>query len=144
MDVEQAITRGSLTLVRIPFLSQEDYDRLLWRCDINFVRGEDSFVRAQWAARPFVWQPYAQADNTHRLKLEAFLERYAERLPSDADTGLRAFGSAWNGEAETGASWDALMRARSELSAHAKSWAEGLAALPDLAGNLVKFSADRV
>ena len=144
VDVEQAITRGSLTLVRIPFLSQEDYDRLLWRCDINFVRGEDSFVRAQWAARPFVWQPYAQADNTHRLKLEAFLERYAERLPSDADTGLRAFGSAWNGEAETGASWDALMRARSELSAHAKSWAEGLAALPDLAGNLVKFSADRV
>src|SRR5258706_8980038 len=40
-------TRSALSLVRIPFLRQTDYDRLLWACDVNFVRGEDSFVRAQ-------------------------------------------------------------------------------------------------
>ena len=41
---------------RVPFVAQDDYDRLLWACDLNFVRGEDSFVRAQWAARPLIWQ----------------------------------------------------------------------------------------
>jgi uncharacterized repeat protein (TIGR03837 family) len=142
--VGQRITRGALTLLRIPFLSQENYDRLLWQCDVNFVRGEDSFVRAQWAARPFVWQPYPQTENAHRLKLEAFLERYADRLPSDAGAALRAFCSAWNGDADAGASWDALIRARGELSAHAKAWAKGLAAPPDLAENLVRFCADQV
>ena len=142
--VGRRITRGALTLIRIPFLSQEDYDRLLWQCDLSFVRGEDSFVRAQWAARPFVWQPYPQSENAHRLKLEAFLELYAERLPSDAEEALRAFCSAWNGEADAGASWGALTRALGELRAYAEDWAEGLAALRDLASNLVKFCADRV
>jgi uncharacterized repeat protein (TIGR03837 family) len=142
--VGDRITRGSLTLNRIPFLSQEDYDRLLWRCDVNFVRGEDSFVRAQWAARPFVWQPYPQTGNAHRLKLEAFLERYAERLPSNADAALRTFSSGWNGEQEAGAWWNGLGSTRRELTGHAKAWADALAALPDLARSLVEFCADRV
>ena len=45
----------------LPFLPQASFDRLLWACDVNFVRGEDSFVRAQWAGRPFVWQIYPQS-----------------------------------------------------------------------------------
>jgi hypothetical protein len=44
--------RGNLTMQCIPFVRQEHYDELLWACDINFVRGEDSFVRAHWAAGP--------------------------------------------------------------------------------------------
>jgi uncharacterized repeat protein (TIGR03837 family) len=73
----QRITRGRLTIAGLPFLEQDDFDRLLWSCDVNFVRGEDSFVRAQWAAQAFVWQPYPQAEDAHRLKLDAFLDRYA-------------------------------------------------------------------
>ena len=48
--------RGALTLHVLPMLDQDAYDRLLWACDLNFVRGEDSFTRAQFAARPLVWQ----------------------------------------------------------------------------------------
>src|SRR5690606_22123743 len=44
-------TTGALTVRVIPFVPQPDYDRLLWACELNFVRGEDSFVRAQWAQR---------------------------------------------------------------------------------------------
>src|SRR4029079_11350714 len=40
--------RGRLTIETVPFGTQDDYDRLLWDADLNFVRGEDSFVRAQW------------------------------------------------------------------------------------------------
>jgi uncharacterized repeat protein (TIGR03837 family) len=56
---------GSLRLRILPFISQQQYDRLLWACDVNFVRGEDSFVRAQWAAKPMVWQIYPQHDLVH-------------------------------------------------------------------------------
>src|SRR5262249_23068691 len=58
-------TYGALTLRSIAFLEQDEYDRLLWTCDINFVRGEDSFVRAQWAASPFVWHLYPQTEEAH-------------------------------------------------------------------------------
>ena len=52
----KSLRRRKLMLARVPFVAQDDYDRLLWACDLNFVRGEDSLVRAQWAARPLVWQ----------------------------------------------------------------------------------------
>src|SRR5207245_20314 len=66
-------SRGRLKLAIVPFVAQDDYDKLLWASDVNFVRGEDSFVRAQWAARPLVWHAYPQTENAQRLKLEAFL-----------------------------------------------------------------------
>src|SRR5699024_6329187 len=60
---------------RVPFVAQDQFDCLLWSCDLNIVRGEDSLVRALWAARPMIWQPYPQAENTHLTKLDAWLAR---------------------------------------------------------------------
>jgi uncharacterized repeat protein (TIGR03837 family) len=54
------LSRNNLNLYVLPFLSQADYDKLLASCDINYVRGEDSWLRAIWAGRPFIWQPYLQ------------------------------------------------------------------------------------
>jgi uncharacterized repeat protein (TIGR03837 family) len=59
---------------RIPHLTQPQYDALLRYCDFNFVRGEDSWVRAQIAGKPFIWQPYVQSEGTHLLKLNAFCD----------------------------------------------------------------------
>ena len=78
------LQREALTVHALPFLPQPSYDRLLWSCDVNFVRGEDSFVRAQWSERPFVWQIYPQAKNAHLVKLDAFLTRYLDGFD---DTG---------------------------------------------------------
>jgi uncharacterized repeat protein (TIGR03837 family) len=58
---------------QLPVLSQPEYDALLAYCDVNFVRGEESWVRAQWAGKPFIWQPYRQAENVHLTKLNAFI-----------------------------------------------------------------------
>ncbi len=80
-----------LLISYLPWLSQSDFDCLLWSCDLNFVRGEDSVVRALWAGKPFVWQLYRQTDNAHRAKLEAFLNLL------DAPASLRAFHQVWNG-----------------------------------------------
>ncbi len=70
------IRKENLTIHLLPFLSQTDYDHLLWACDFNFVRGEDSWIRAIWAEKPFIWQPYIQTDETHIKKLNAFLDVY--------------------------------------------------------------------
>ncbi len=80
----------TLTLLRIPFLAQDDYDRLLWLCDLNFVRGEDSFVRAMWARRPFLWQIYEQSEDTHLKKLQAWLSLF----PGQEET--KAMMRSWN------------------------------------------------
>lgn len=130
------LRRGMLTLHAWPFLRQEDYDRLLWACDVNFVRGEDSFVRAQWAARPLVWQPYVQEQEVHHAKLDAFLDRYCAGLDTETAAALRALHGAWNG---TGGrlDWPAFWSRRTFLQAHAAAWAGQLAAQPDLASKLV-------
>jgi uncharacterized repeat protein (TIGR03837 family) len=140
----QRFGRGRLTLAGVPFVSQDDYDRLLWTCDINFVRGEDSFVRAQWAARPLIWHVYPQTENAHRLKLEAFLVRYCAGLAADAATAVRSLLRAWNCAGDAGVTWPAFAAARGTLDAHAVHWAEACAAQPDLASALVKFCIDQV
>lgn len=84
-------TPPNVRLAHLPWLSQDDYDRLLWACDLNFVRGEDSLVRALWAGRPFVWQIYPQHDGAHVAKLEAFLDAFPP--PPDVARLWRA----WNG-----------------------------------------------
>jgi len=74
IDIGEKLAHKSLHLYVLPFLSQADYDNLLSICDINFVRGEDSWVRAIWAGKPFIWLPYLQEENTHIKKLNAFLD----------------------------------------------------------------------
>ncbi|ANN66184.1 elongation factor P maturation arginine rhamnosyltransferase EarP [Bordetella bronchialis] len=130
-----------LDIVRIPFLSQDDYDRLLWCADLNFVRGEDSVVRAGWAGRPLVWQIYPQADDIHLDKLHAWLDRY--RPPPQA----RALILAWNTGAASGplaAAWrDATSAPGWEAWRHtARAWDRDLSAMPDLAANLIRFCAN--
>jgi uncharacterized repeat protein (TIGR03837 family) len=140
------LTRGKLSVERVPFTTQDGFDRMLWDADVNFVRGEDSFVRAQWAARAFVWQPYRQADDAHLVKLRAFLDRYAQGLAADAARALVEFSSAYNREdvLHVAAAWDALCMHRVALAAHARQWARTLARGPELGASLVDFIRNRL
>ena len=88
---------GALQAHFLPWLSQPGYDRLLWSCDLNHVRGEDSLVRAMWARRPFVWQLYPQHDDAQHTKLEAFLDTYLAGVDTAAAQPLRRRFRAWNG-----------------------------------------------
>jgi uncharacterized repeat protein (TIGR03837 family) len=141
------LVRGRLALHAIPFLDQDGYDRLLWLSTVNFVRGEDSFVRAQWAAHPLVWHIYPQAEGTHWEKLDAFLDRYAMGIAPSAATAMRRFWRAWNGTpgaGPIGAAWLEFAAARPHLEVHAGAWAAELMALPELAAGLVKAAGDQV
>lgn len=136
--------RGALELRVLPFLPQVRYDELLWACDLNFVRGEDSFVRAQWAARPLVWQPYRQAEDAHQLKMAAFLQRYCTGLAPDAARALDTFWRSWNGAGGIAAAWPALRAAEPELKGHAGRWARNLTDSAEMTAQLVEFVANRV
>jgi uncharacterized repeat protein (TIGR03837 family) len=129
---------GALAAYALPFVEQPLFDPLLWAADLNFVRGEDSFVRAQWAQKPFVWQIYPQADDAHLPKLDAALAHYAKGLPDDARTSLGRFWHAWNGVGTP--DWRDLWQHRPLLEHRARTWAAELAGIGDLAGNLAEFA----
>lgn len=135
---------GNALIQPIPFMPFDDFDRFLWRCDINFVRGEDSFVRAQWAAKPFVWQVYPQDDGAHLAKLEAFLRCYSEGLDAMTETVLRRMFVAWNLGRNIASAWQGFVDSRLAIARHNRQWADRLAANPDLATALVKFCAANV
>ncbi|RZT09641.1 conserved hypothetical protein, PP_1857 family [Duganella sp. CF402] len=135
-------THGALTVRVLPFVPQPDYDKLLWACDLNFVRGEDSFVRAQWAGKPFIWHIYPQDENLHHKKLRAFLQRYADELPGLAGFALRWNGAPVHGEPDNwAASWAALAAETGAATARAAAWQQQMLAHGDLATNLLAFAA---
>jgi len=135
-------SRDRLEVRYVPFVSQTEYDALLWACDINFVRGEDSFVRAQWAARPFVWHIYPQAENAHVAKLNAFLDCYGAMLPPPAAQAVRGLWGAWNvvaGAPPLDAAWAAFAAEREGQRLGLRRWVEALAGVGDLAGKLLQM-----
>ena len=135
--------RGAVEAFVVPFLDQDRYDELLWACDLNFVRGEDSFVRAQWAARPFVWHIYPQDDGAHWVKLAAFVARYTAGMDRGHAACVTAMWEAWNRGEAMARTWPAFEAALAAIFPHAEDWAGRLAARPDLATQLVDF-ADNV
>lgn len=132
-------TRGALTVQVLSFVDQPDYDKLLWACDLNFVRGEDSFVRAQWAARPFVWHIYPQEQDAHWNKLDAFLGHYQSDMPADTANAVSGMWRAWNSADDASAHCHPFMSVLQDLSRHALLWSAQVAKNGDLASNLIQF-----
>ena len=73
-------------------MSFNAFDSQLLKSGINFVRGEDSLIRAILSGVPFIWQPYNQSDNLHLKKLEAFIDLYFIDLPDQ----FREIFMLWN------------------------------------------------
>jgi uncharacterized repeat protein (TIGR03837 family) len=135
--------RNQLRTAPLPWLTQIDYDHLLWSCDLNLVRGEDSFVRAQWAGRPMIWQIYPQNDGVHTQKLDAFLDLYLSVNPA-AQTlentkfqqTLRQIWHHWNGLINTVHTLPKMVLWR----AQSQKWRHQLAQQTDLAHRLMAFA----
>jgi len=136
--------RGLLSVIPFDFLPLDAYDRLLRLCDINFVRGEDSFVRAQWAGRPFIWQIYEQADAAHLVKLEAFLQVYTAAFAPEAAKATCELFRAWNSAGDLTPAWRRFLDLEPEIAVANRQWTENMARNEDLASALVKFCAAKV
>jgi uncharacterized repeat protein (TIGR03837 family) len=129
-------TQGALALHPLPYLSQTDFDHLLWSCHLNMVRGEDSLVRALWAGQPLVWHIYPQDDSAHHDKLAAFAQTTA--MPQR----LQAFHAVWNG-VQPGALPMPNAAQWTEWQQWASRTQQGLAAQTDLTSQLLGFVAQK-
>jgi uncharacterized repeat protein (TIGR03837 family) len=137
------LQRRALRAIRLPALDQSEFDRLLWSTDLNFVRGEDSLVRALWAGAPFVWQLYPQDDGAHRRKLDAFLDRFLEGAPASL-SGLRTLFASWNGFDKPGRLPAAFASVDAEVwAAQCRRFREHCTARSDLGSALLDFVASK-
>ena len=135
-EAQRQVTQApaGVRLVRLPLLSQDEFDHLLWSCDLNFVRGEDSLVRAVWAGAPFIWQAYPQHDGAHWSKVEALLDQWS--APAEVAGAWRA----WNGM--PGSHWPHPL-VRTAWRRATLAWRERLCAQPDLVTQLRAFALNK-
>ncbi len=131
-----------IQVVGLPWLSHADYDHLLWACDLNLVRGEDSLVRAQWAGRPFLWQLYAQDDGAHGPKLDAFMRQHLAGAENAAwPPLLRQALQHWNGLTPSDSAL--TLPPAADWQAHALAWRQHLSQQTDLCTQLVAFAQQK-
>ncbi|HUH59766.1 MAG TPA: elongation factor P maturation arginine rhamnosyltransferase EarP [Candidimonas sp.] len=125
----------------MPFVDQRAFDRLLWSSDLNFVRGEDSLVRALWAGKPLIWQIYPQQENAHMIKLQAWLDK------SPFEPAVRQAMTHWN--TADAPAFDVAMETAmqsndwSRWQSGSARWCAQLAQYPDLTQSLVDFCAQQ-
>ena len=136
-----------LTIQHLTFVPQSAFDAVLREHDLLFVRGEDSFVRAQWAGKPVFWQIYPQDDGVHLEKLRAFYNRYLDPalLNPEERQILMDFLLAWNGAGELhdcGQRWPRIIQMLPALRENALRWRDKLLQQPDLVTQLRAFVAD--
>ena len=138
---------GNLCFEYLEFVAQHEFDALIGRFDVLFVRGEDSFVRAQWAGKPLIWHIYPQEEDAHLVKLKAFYDRYLDQgaLSPTLRSIFWEFVLAWN-STHTHKSWDTLaelwpllMVSMPALHENARVWRKRLLAQPDLVTQLRDF-----
>ncbi len=133
--------RGFLEIYRIPFVPQDQFDYLLWTCDVNFVRGEDSFVRAQLAGRPMIWNIYVQEGGAHLIKLQAFLDLYCAAFSTEERERLAESFKLWNQEGQTEVEWwHGYLDRLPILQSGAAVWSDHLFDQPDLAHRLLAYA----
>ncbi|AGF46726.1 conserved hypothetical protein of the DUF2331 family [Candidatus Kinetoplastibacterium desouzaii TCC079E] len=76
IKIKKEYIPSTVHIIKIPFVNQPDFDKILWSMDINFIRGEDSFVRSILANKPMIWHIYKQEEDVHIKKLKAWLKIY--------------------------------------------------------------------
>ncbi|QQS16726.1 MAG: elongation factor P maturation arginine rhamnosyltransferase EarP [Neisseriales bacterium] len=134
----QLLRLGSLNLKILPFVDQTIFTRLLWSCDCNIVRGEDSFVSALWAAKPFIWHVYPQHRAAHLIKLQAFIAHYTAHWDTNTASLWQTIQERFNQHQNIAKLWPLFFENQKMIVEHAKSWAYQQAQHSDLATKLVQ------
>ena len=74
---------NNIKILQMPYMDQSQFDILINLSDFNFVRGEESFIRALLTGKPYLWNIYEQDEMLHIEKLNAFLEKFKEYFEED-------------------------------------------------------------
>ncbi len=118
---------------------QPEFDALLAQFDVLIVRGEDSFVRAQYAAKPMLWHIYPTPDDAHLTKLDAWLDYYCTGLSAPMAATIRHAHHAFNHRETNPDVYAGFAANLPAIAAHAERWRQHLCAQSDLATRLLTF-----
>lgn len=84
-DFRNSLKYGKIEIKFLNFLNQEEYEELINIVNFNFVRGEDSFIRAVLTGKPYMWHIYCQEEYAHMDKIEGFLDKYRRVIENFSD-----------------------------------------------------------
>ena len=142
-DTPPARTLGSLKIINQNFVPQAQFDRALWAADVLIVRGEDSFVRAQLAGKPFFWHIYPQAQAAHLDKLNAFWRTHHQHAAPTAAVqhAHQALSNDLNGAADLTSAqrrqhWRTLLAHLADWQRSARAWQQYLLSQNDAVSRL--------
>ncbi len=152
--IGSCVQHGASTLYALPMLAHTDYDQLLAACDLNIIRGEDSFIRAQWAAKPLLWHIYPQDELAHETKLAAWLKRIEAMSAAESPEASAPNHTAQSAWLTAQWAWvrnelnpehiHELLAELVPLRDMMQRWREHLMQQPDLATQLMRFYANKV
>lgn len=140
---QSSVTQANLRIEILPFLPQQQYDYLLAACDINFVRGEDSVIRAHWAGKPMIWQIYRQQEQAHQVKLQAFLDKYLQFAPAQLADLIHQLHIRWDLEQPLAELLPLFIENVEKITEHQQQWQRFLLLQQDLVTNLVRFAENK-
>ncbi len=138
--------RGSpVKTIALSAVEQKYFDKLLWASDSLIIRGEDSFARAQLAAKPFIWNIYPQTEETHLKKLKAFGNRLSSVMESKNFELWMKINLAWNTADPSFIALWPLWRDRTfSLAKSAMQWRIYLQSIESLTANLCNFIEEKI
>lgn len=131
------------TLTELNFLPQTEWDSLLTRTPLLFIRGEDSLSRACLCGVPFVWHAYPQTEEYQLVKVQALLERMRPHFaPHDfafVERCWQVYNTTDTSARDLEDSLYAFLRAYSDLKPGFADFSASLLKNGDLAQNLLEF-----
>jgi len=128
----------------LDFLPQIEWDRLLCRADLLFIRGEDSLSRACLAGIPFVWNAYPQSENYHLVKVRALLEKMRPFFGAEDFSAVENCWLSYNGGGgNLEESIKAFLCKYDELLSGFSAFSESLKKNGNLAFNLMTFITEK-
>lgn len=142
-DSKVSAGKQLFTLTELNFLPQTEWDSLLTRTPLLFIRGEDSLSRACLCGVPFVWHAYPQTEEYQLVKVQALLERMRPHFaPQDFEHVERCWQIYNTTNASARDLEDSLygfLRAYSDLKLGFADFSASLLKNGDLATHLLEF-----
>lgn len=127
-------------LTELPFLPQTDWDALMCKTPLLFIRGEDSLSRACLCGVPFIWNAYPQSDDYQLVKVQALLDRMRPHFPPELFEKTEACWLTYNGaQGNLNSAITNFLLSYAELRPCFKDFSRSLLQNGDLADNLIEF-----
>ncbi len=130
---------------KLPFLKQDEWDKVLKGSSVLFIRGEESLSRACLSGIPFVWHAYPQSDEYQLVKVNALLERIKNYFKPEDFLIVKNIWTDFNlpleqiSEEKMEKDADSFLDKREKLIYGFRAFAEDLRKNGDLCSNLMTF-----